>query len=113
MGVQSNGGPTQTIALQDGSLAIGFGLPVNYPGTTTPITVDQRGTIRASTPDIGSFEYNVPAPAVTNVNPSYGSAAGGTMVTITGTNLTVVSAVGFGMKAVTSFISVTATQIVL
>ena len=39
----NNGGPTQTMALLPGSAAIGAGVIADYPGTTTPITTDQRG----------------------------------------------------------------------
>jgi hypothetical protein len=53
-GLQNNGGPTQTIALQTGSPAIG-GVPANTPGTPS---TDQRGFSRntAAATDIGAFE---------------------------------------------------------
>jgi uncharacterized protein (TIGR03437 family) len=35
----------------------------------------------------GTFTYATPAPAVTGLSPSSGTTAGGTAVTITGTNL--------------------------
>ena len=37
------GGPTQTMALLPGSMAIGAGLAANDAGTNTPDTSDQRG----------------------------------------------------------------------
>ena len=43
------GGPTQTMALLPGSPAIGAGVIADYPGTTTPITTDQRG-LRSTRP---------------------------------------------------------------
>jgi alpha-tubulin suppressor-like RCC1 family protein len=52
------------------------------------------------------------APTVTNLNPSSGPAAGGTSVTITGTNLTGATAVNFGSANATSFTVVSATSIV-
>jgi hypothetical protein len=45
----------------------------------------------------------VPAPAVTRISPASGTAAGGTRVTITGSNLSGVTAVRFGTKAARSF----------
>ncbi len=52
-----NGGPTQTMALLPGSAAIGAGVIVDYPGTTTPITTDQRGApLDSPNPDIGAFQ---------------------------------------------------------
>jgi hypothetical protein len=48
------------------------------------------------------FTY-VPAPTVTKVEPGSGPAAGGTSVTITGTDLTGVTAVKFGATYATSF----------
>ncbi len=45
-----NGGPTQTMALADGSPAIGAADPALAPAT------DQRGAPRAAAPDIGAFE---------------------------------------------------------
>jgi hypothetical protein len=53
--LQDNGGPTQTMALEQGSLAIDNGDPDGAPA------LDQRGVARDSFPDIGAFEF-VPAP---------------------------------------------------
>ena len=53
----NNGGPTQTMALLPGSPAIGAGVIADYPGTTTPITTDQRGEpLDSPNPDIGAFQ---------------------------------------------------------
>ncbi len=58
------------------------------------------------------FTYvGVPAPTVTVVNPSSGPVAGGTSITITGTNFTGATAVDFGAVAATSFTVNSATQI--
>jgi hypothetical protein len=51
------------------------------------------------------------APKIVSVSPSNGPAAGGTVVTITGTNFTGTTAVTFGGTAVTSFTTVSATTI--
>ncbi len=53
----NNGGPTQTMALHSGSAAIGAGVIADYPGTTTPITTDQRGLpLDLPNPDIGAYQ---------------------------------------------------------
>ena len=53
----NNGGPTQTMALLPGSAAIGAGVIADYPGTTTPITTDQRGDpLDTPKPDIGAYQ---------------------------------------------------------
>ena len=52
-------------------------------------------------------------PAVTGVSPTTGPNTGGTLVTITGSNLAGATAVNFGPTQVTSFISDTASQIIL
>jgi hypothetical protein len=47
----------------------------------------------------GKFTYVTPAPAVTGLSPSSGTTAGGTAVTITGTNLGGATGVSFGGAA--------------
>ena len=54
---------------------------------------------------------NGAAPAVTDISPSAGPRAGGTVVTINGSNFTGVTAVRFGSTNASSFIPVSATQI--
>ena len=53
------GGPTQTMALLPGSPAIGKGITADYPGTSTPITTDQRGAPRGSVVDIGAVQASL------------------------------------------------------
>ena len=57
-GLQDNGGPTQTIALEQGSPAVDA-IPVSVSGCGTTITTDQRGVSRphGSGCDIGAFEF--------------------------------------------------------
>ncbi len=54
----NNGGPTQTLALRDGSLAIN-----HIPTSACLVTTDQREVSRPQGPmcDIGAFEFRVPA----------------------------------------------------
>ena len=77
---------------------------------------DQRGYTRSSTaPSIGAFEFNgtapAPAPTITSISPVTGSAAGGTTITITGTDLTGATAVTIGGVAASSFNVVNSTTI--
>jgi len=104
----SNGGLTQTCALPAGSPAIDMGSnPAN-------LLYDQRGMARVSgaRADIGAYEAtpSAAAPTVTAISPASGATAGGTKVTITGTNLTGATAVKFG-NVVATIQSTTATQI--
>jgi hypothetical protein len=65
------------------------------------VTVNNTwGTSATSSADRFSYE---PPPTVTGVEPNHGPAAGGTSVTITGTNLTGTSAVKFGSTNAASF----------
>ncbi|MCX7060606.1 MAG: choice-of-anchor D domain-containing protein [Gammaproteobacteria bacterium] len=90
----SNGGPTQTHALVAGSPAINAANPLftdSMPTVGSSLRRDQRGFVLASGDtrrDIGAFEFNgvSPAPTITALSPATGNAAGGTRVTITGTN---------------------------
>jgi hypothetical protein len=49
-----NGGPTGTLALFDGSAAIGAGRPESCPA------IDQRGFARKAACDVGAFEFAAP-----------------------------------------------------
>ncbi len=53
------GGPTETMPLLPGSLAIGAGVMTDYPGKTNPIATDERGLIRGNTVDIGAFQSSL------------------------------------------------------
>jgi hypothetical protein len=66
---------------------------------TTP-----SGTSATSAADQFSYVYvTAPAPAVTGIAPTAGTTAGGTVVTISGSNLTGATAVSFGGTAAGSF----------
>jgi hypothetical protein len=71
---------------------------VTTPGGTSP------------TSQANQFTYTA-APTVTGLSPTSGPAAGGTLVTITGTGFTGASAVDFGTTAATNFNVVNATTI--
>ena len=59
---------------------------------TVSVTVTTPGGSAAA----GKFTYMAPAPAVTGLSPSSGTTAGGTAVTISGTNLGGATGVSFG-----------------
>ncbi len=67
--------------------------PAHTAATVTVTVTTPGGTSATSAAD--HFTY-VPAPTVTKVTPSSGPVVGGTLVTITGTNLTGANAVTFG-----------------
>ena len=79
----SNGGPTQTLALRDGSPAIN-----HIPTSACAVTTDQRGIARPQGPacDIGAFEFRVPVLSLPS-NPLTVNATGpnGAPVTYTAT----------------------------
>ena len=77
-------------------------------GTVDVRVVNPAGTSANTAAD--DFTY-VPKPVITAINPTRGPTAGGTSVTITGTNLTGTTAVTFGGTAATSFNVDSATQI--
>ena len=76
-------------------------------------TVDIRVTAAGGTSaDVAADRFTYAgAPTVTAISPSSGSAGGGTVVTITGTNLSGATAVAFGATAATTFSVVSATSI--
>ncbi len=62
---------------------------------------------RGGTSAVGAanqFTYTAPVPTVTSISPASGPAGGGTVVTLTGTNLTGTSAVRFGTVDATAFV---------
>jgi hypothetical protein len=59
----------------------------------------------------GVFYFYVPPPTVASVSPSVGPVAGGNTVTITGTNLTLTTAVHFGTAAASGITVVSDNQI--
>ncbi len=75
-------------------------------------TVDVRVTTPGGTSATGAAaQFTYVAPTVTSVSPAAGPTAGGTLVTITGTRFTGVTAVTFGATAATGFTVNSATEI--
>ena len=103
----NNGGPTKTMAMGAGSPAISI-------TTLGSQNLDQRRFTRTNN-DIGAYAFGgtapAPAPTVTSISPTTGSTAGGTAITITGTDFSGASAVTIGGTAVTNFTVVNSTTI--
>ena len=83
--------------------------PAASAGTVDITVTNAAGTSSTSTAD--QFTYVVPIPTVSQVSPRQGPTAGGTAVTISGTNLTGATGVTFGAAAAASFTVNSATQI--
>ena len=81
------------------------------PGTgTVDVTVITPAGTSATSP-ADQFAFNAAAPTVTGLSPTSGPAAGGTLVTITGTGFTGATAVNFGTTAATNLTVVSDTSI--
>jgi len=80
--------------------------PAGSAGTASVLVITPGGTNAANT----LFTY-IAAPTLTNVSPATGSRAGGTSVTLTGTNFTGATVVTFDGEPATNIIVVNATTI--
>ena len=81
--------------------------PAHAAGAADVVVTTPGGTGTGT----GLFTYAVVAPTITAISPSSGPTAGGTAVTITGTNLTGATAVTIGGTAATGVTVVNATTI--
>ena len=128
LSLTSGGAVTKTVTMYDdgahGDGAAGDGvygaqIPAQAAGTAVSyyVTVTDKNGLVTNDPaaaPTASYSYTVQsstAPVVTGISPSSGSIAGGTSVTISGSNLASATAVTFGSIAAT-IVSNTATQIV-
>jgi len=108
---------TSTFSLASGTscnISLEFAPVTPASGTTAGTTVltDNNLNVSASTQTINLTGTAVPLPpTVSSINPSSGPAAGGTSVTITGTNFTGATAVTIGGTAATGFTVVNSTTI--
>jgi hypothetical protein len=85
--------------------------PPQAAGVVDITVTTPSGTSALGTAD--HFTYSAaPAPAITGITPTSGSTAGGTVVTITGSNFTGASAVSFGSLPASSFTVLSDTAIV-
>ena len=100
------GATAATNVLVVNSTTITATTPAGSTGAAT-VTVTVNGQSGSLT---NGFTYLAP-PTVTSVSPNSGSAAGGTAVTITGTNFVTGATVTFGSTAATNVVVVSGTQI--
>lgn len=100
------------------SFAVGNGPAITLTAqfatnATTPLSpsVTLSGGGASNTPSASDSTTVLQLPTVTSLSPTVGTTAGGTSVTITGTNLTGATAVAFGATAATGFTVNSGTQI--
>ena len=115
----TSGGTTVTITGSNftGASSVGFGstaasFRVTGPTTITATSPPGTGTVYVTVTTPGGtsaaasadrFTFVTPPPTVSSLSPDTGLAAGGTVVTITGSNLTGASSVDFGATPAASF----------
>jgi hypothetical protein len=87
------------------STTITASTPAHAAGAVSVVVTTAGGNISTT------FTYIQAAPTLASIDPNTGPTTGGTVVTITGTNLNGASAVKFGANNATSFTFVSATQI--
>lgn len=80
-----------------------------FPPPFDSATVAPSGTVAGKEIELNAEVQ--PTPAISSIAPNFGSIAGGTSVTITGTNLNAASAVKFGSTPATGFTVESETQI--
>jgi hypothetical protein len=100
------GGTAATSVRNVTATSITCDTPAGAAGAKSVLVTTPGGTNAANT----LFTYVAP-PTLTNVSPNTGSTAGGTVVTLTGTNFTGATNVTFDGTAATSVRNVTATSI--
>lgn len=105
-------GDTQAVVNEVTPTSITVVVPGHNPGTVAVRVVGAYGTSDATT--AANYTYAArPAPQVTAVSPATGSVAGGTRVTIRGTQLSGALAVTFGRTSGTSLTVVSSTELVV
>lgn len=97
-----NGGPTQTMALGEGSPAIDAG------NAATCSSTDQRGYLRVVPCDIGAFELNAPAPL--NQVPTLDALANLTILEDAGPQTVALSGISAGAGEVGQILTITASS---
>jgi hypothetical protein len=103
------GGTAATSVVVVSSTSITAMTPAGSAGTASVLVTTAGGTNSANT--LYTYLTPTPAPTVTGISPSSGTTAGGTSVTVTGTNFTGATGVTIGGTAATSFTVNSATQI--
>ena len=101
------GGVAATSVVVVSSTSVTAVTPAGSAGAKSVAVTTAGGT--ASLPS--AFTFVVPAPTISSVSPSSGTTLGGTVITITGENLTGTTSVTVGGVAATSVVVVNATSI--
>jgi hypothetical protein len=109
MGV-SFGGASATSFLVNSPTQITATTPTHAAGTVEVVVTSDGGS-SATAGTANDFTYVTPPPTVTSLNPATGSNAGGTTVTITGTNFLGATAVTFGGSPASTFAVISTAQI--
>jgi hypothetical protein len=111
---------TCSIFFTNAVVTAGDNLSVVINGVSNPSTTSNTDTasVKTSSDNASAVASNAyfaggggSAPTVTSVSPSSGPAAGGTSVTITGTNFTTGASVAFGPNAASNVVVTSGTQI--
>ncbi len=103
--VTFGGAPASGVTVVDDSTVTAVAPP--HPAGAVDVALTAKGR----TAPAGSYAYRVPAPTVTGLAPAAGPTAGGTTVTLTGTDFTGATAVAFGTVPAASFTVVDDTTI--
>ena len=96
LAVDFGGTPGTTAHITTGSTKLTVKTPAHAGGTVAVKVIDSGGTATKAT----GFRFIAGTPTITKLTPDKGPLAGGTTVTITGTNFTTVTSVTFGTKTV-------------
>jgi hypothetical protein len=111
--VQSGGGTAAVTVNSSVQVSAGDHVVLVISGVTNPGSGGPSDLTLSTSSDPGVAHVGsvTPAPTVTAVAPTSGPAAGGTSVTITGTNLTGATAVHFGAALATALVVHSATSV--
>ena len=100
------GNPSSSLLANPGSVTY------TNPGVyVTTFTVTDNAGLTDPHPPTRTITVQVPVPTVTGISPSTGPVAGGTAVTITGTNFAAGATVTFGGAAATNVVVASGTQV--
>jgi len=85
--------------------------PASTGGVEGPVDVTVTNPSAASATLTNGFTYQLPAPKITTISPTVATPAGGTVITINGSNFVSGATVTFASNAATSVTFVSATQL--
>ena len=110
MGVMFGSTPAQSYTVNSAS-ALTAVAPSHVAGQVDIIVDTMSGNSSANSTD--KFNFTQAAPTVTQVGPTSGGTAGGTAITVTGTNFTGASSVLFGTTIASSFTVTSSTSLMV